>query len=265
MQRFPYKGQTVRRRYLSSFGLVETTFPPCADIKRHLHDYAYISFLLCGSYTERGIFQSYNCSAGSVIFHPAGEEHSDRFNRFGGRLLNLQLDPNWLARLAVSTCMDLRETTVLSPPCFRFGLELHAGFDSLPLERVDDLTIELISHVASVRQPRTPPKWFRDSLEIVETSVQNCQSLSLREIARRCEIHPVHLSRCYRKFVGINFSRYVIQRRIKKAFQILLETDMAIVDVAFDCGFADHAHFCRTFRSAIGFTPTEFRARLNRA
>ena len=264
MQGFPYKGRIVRQRSLSSFGLVETTFAPCADITKHFHDHAYISFLLRGSYSERGLLQLYNCSAGAVIFHPAGDEHSNQFDTSGGRLLNLQLDSSWLEHLAVSGRLDLREARVLSSSFLRLGLELHAGFDSLSLERVDDLAIELISAVASERQLPTPPNWFKDSLRIVETSVHNGQSLSLRETARCCEIHPVHLSRCYRKFIGTTFSRYVIQQRIKKAFQILVETDSAIVDVALHCGFADHAHFCRAFRSAVGLTPTEFRSRLAR-
>lgn len=262
--RFPYKGRTVRQRVLSSFSLVETAFPASADITTHLHDHAYISFLLRGSYTEHGMLQSYDCSAGAVLFHPAGDEHSDKFGRFGGHVLNLQLDRNWLARLTADWCADLGTARILGSAWFRPGLALCAGFNSLSAERVDDLAIELISTGCSERQPPTPPRWFRDSLRLIEASVHDGSSLSLRETARYCDIHPVHLSRCYSKFTGIGFSRYVIQLRIQKAFQALLDTDTPIVDVAFNCGFADHAHFCRAFRSAVGLTPTAFRARLAR-
>ena len=263
MQRLPYKGKIVRRRSLSSFGLVEAAFPAGVGVEKHLHLYPYISFLLRGSYSERGVSQSYNCSVGSVIFHPAGDEHSDQFDRFGGHLLNLQLDSDWLAGLP-GFSRKVREATVLSPSCFRLGLELQAGFDSLSPESVDGIAIELICSAASLQQLPVPPKWLKDSLRIIETSVRNGQSPSLRETARRCEVHPVHLSRCYSKFMGMTFSRYVNQQCIKQASRALLETDRAIVEIALDCGFADHAHLCRTFKSAIGLTPTEFRARFAR-
>ena len=255
-----YQGRVVRERSLPSFALVETTFSAHANISKHSHDHAYVSFVLRGSYVEQVDSRTYACGPGSVIFHPAGEEHADRFDGLGARLLNLQLDRGWLERLA-DPSIKLDSPAMLQASSFRPGLHLYSSFDSMSWPDLDDLAIELMGDVGSMQRLSSPPRWFRRSLEAVDDGVHEGRAVNLRETARECGVHPVHLSRCARKFLGTHFSSYVRQRRIEKALRMLLETRAPVVDVALSCGFADHAHFSRTFRTTLGLTPSEFRER----
>jgi AraC family transcriptional regulator len=84
---------------------------------------------------------------------------------------------------------------------------------------------------------------------------------SLTSVAREFGVHPVHLARSFRRFLGCTFSDYVAKLRIRRALELLLIENQAIVDVANACGFADHAHLSRTFKKVTGLTPRAFRLR----
>jgi len=58
---------------------------------------------------------------------------------------------------------------------------------------------------------------------------------------------------------GTSPYRYSLMRRLDFA-RDRLGSQCRLVDVALDAGFADQAHFSRTFRAAFGLTPAEYRA-----
>jgi acetamidase/formamidase/AraC-like DNA-binding protein len=62
--------------------------------------------------------------------------------------------------------------------------------------------------------------------------------------------------------VGDNFSHYVRERRLQRAWADLsnpVEAHHAISEIAYRCGFVDSAHFSRSFRQRFGTSPREFR------
>jgi acetamidase/formamidase/AraC-like DNA-binding protein len=62
--------------------------------------------------------------------------------------------------------------------------------------------------------------------------------------------------------VGDNFSHYIRERRLQRAFADLsnpLEAHRSISEIAYRTGFADSAHFSRSFRQRFGTSPREFR------
>ncbi|MGJ4943042.1 acetamidase/formamidase family protein [Bradyrhizobium sp. HKCCYLS1011] len=61
---------------------------------------------------------------------------------------------------------------------------------------------------------------------------------------------------------GDNFSHYVRERRLQRALADLsnpTEAHHSISEIAYRCGFADSAHFSRSFRQRFGLSPREFR------
>ncbi|MBP9119084.1 MAG: helix-turn-helix domain-containing protein, partial [Methyloversatilis sp.] len=53
---------------------------------------------------------------------------------------------------------------------------------------------------------------------------------------------------------------FVIDRRVKRAQQLLTIGDLAVKEVAASCGFADQAHMTRVLRARLGLTPAKLRA-----
>jgi len=82
---------------------------------------------------------------------------------------------------------------------------------------------------------------------------------SLAELAAVGDVHPVHLSREFRKRYGITIGEYIRKRRIEHASGLLLKSGMAMADIADTCGFSDQSHFCALFKKYSGMTPAKFR------
>ena len=81
----------------------------------------------------------------------------------------------------------------------------------------------------------------------------------LAEVAEVAGVHPMHLARLFRERYGYSMGEFVRRRRIAWACGQLTSSDRTISAIALDAGFADQAHFTRTFRRVTGCTPSWYR------
>jgi AraC family transcriptional regulator len=68
-----------------------------------------------------------------------------------------------------------------------------------------------------------------------------------------------YFSGAFRASTGSPPYRYLIERRLQAAKELLLTTDRSVFDIAFDVGFSSHSHFTFHFRKIVGMTPSQFR------
>lgn len=67
------------------------------------------------------------------------------------------------------------------------------------------------------------------------------------------------LSALFAATEGITLEHYVIQRRIEKAKQCLLQTDLSFTEVAFQLGYSSVHHFSNQFKQVTGLTPSAYK------
>ena len=53
--------------------------------------------------------------------------------------------------------------------------------------------------------------------------------------------------------------QYLVRARLRRAARALADSDRAITEVAYDCGFGDLSNFVRSFHRAAGVSPRGFR------
>jgi AraC family transcriptional regulator len=82
---------------------------------------------------------------------------------------------------------------------------------------------------------------------------------SLAEVARIAGVHPIHLAKLFRKRFGYSMGEYLRRQRIAWACEQLARDTGTISAIAVRAGFADHAHFTRTFRRVTGCSPRWYR------
>ena len=58
---------------------------------------------------------------------------------------------------------------------------------------------------------------------------------------------------------GTTFSNFVIQTRIEKSKQLLLNSGIALADVACMVGFVDQSYYTKCFRRLVGVSPGKYR------
>jgi AraC family transcriptional regulator len=142
------------------------------------------------------------------------------------------------------------------------GLRLYRSFagetlGGLELEELCGDMLERVS-VSNLREEKSRPAWLNRALEFLRESYR--ESLTLEEIATQVGVHPIHLSRVFRKHYGCTMSEFMNRLRVQFVCRMLSHewTDLAVV--ASDAGFADQSHLGRIFKSCTGQTPGQFRS-----
>ncbi|MNH78922.1 HTH-type transcriptional regulator YesS [compost metagenome] len=99
---------------------------------------------------------------------------------------------------------------------------------------------------------------------VIETCVHYLQmhymeDLSLERVANHLFFSPNYLSLLFKNHLGMTFSKYLTDLRIKKGIELLENSSMKVYEVATKVGFKDDKYFYRVFKSRFGVTPDEYR------
>ena len=106
----------------------------------------------------------------------------------------------------------------------------------------------------------------QDLMERLTGYIQDhlCGPLSLDALSRRFFVSKYHLSRLFRQRMGTSLYRYIIQRRLILAKQLLMKP-LPATEAYRQSGFGDYANFYRAFRAEYGLSPRQFQQEWRRA
>lgn len=85
------------------------------------------------------------------------------------------------------------------------------------------------------------------------------QKLTLDRLAKELGFSKFYISRLFKSKIGYQFNEYVNNLRINLAQSLLTETDLSVLNIAYECGFDSQRSFNRAFFNLLSQTPTEFR------
>lgn len=85
------------------------------------------------------------------------------------------------------------------------------------------------------------------------------EKLSLEEVAGVVNLNPVYFCSLFKKSTGKNYTEYLTEFKIRKAKEMLKNTDANINEIAEKLGFADSRYFSKLFKKEVGVKPTDFR------
>lgn len=88
------------------------------------------------------------------------------------------------------------------------------------------------------------------------------EKLSLQEVADRCYISQWHLSKQLNRCAGKSFYDILNSVRIEEACKLLADPSLKIGEISELVGYADVAHFARTFKKIEGVSANEYRNKL---
>lgn len=98
---------------------------------------------------------------------------------------------------------------------------------------------------------------LRRAVDYIEAHLD--RELTLAELAGVACLSPFHFSRCFKRAFGVGPHRYLTQRRVERAKEMVLRSGQSLAAVAQAVGFADQSHFTAAFRRETGTTPGRFR------
>jgi len=90
-------------------------------------------------------------------------------------------------------------------------------------------------------------------IQIMEQNIEEPISPSI--LAKDVGMSTRQLERLFRRYLNRSPKRYYMELRLQKARNLLMQTDMSVINVALACGFASPSHFSKCYRAHYDTTP----------
>ena len=250
------------------------------NISLHHHDFFEVYFFLDGQVYYQIEGRNYHLSPGDILLvnhkelHQALIENSDHYYE---RYV-LWINKEYLKSLStketdLTRCfLDSRKKTLL-----RTSLENQQlvrsildklrqldrykgiGQDLLPSIYMGELMVALNQmsfRKEEILEPHVKKNQLIESL-LAYISEHLEEELTIDDLADAFYISKYHLSREFKKYTGTTLYRYVVQKRLILAKDLILEGH-PITTVFSRCGFGDYSNFFRAFKNEYAMTPKEF-------
>ena len=245
----------------------------------HHHDHYEVFLIWSGSLHYRVEGRSYHMTNGDILLIPPGDRHQPETEQGTCERVVLWIDRDCFRRFPTfgfdpTGCFDSGGC------CLRFDDEITMRIGEL-LERChrergsEDLGSSIMAETAMLqalvlinRLHRKATQGERRTrsgslvggvLEYINSHFS--EELTLDSLAGRFFISKYHLSREFGRIVGIPVHRYITQKRLVVAKQMLSEGLPSSV-VYHHCGFGDYSNFYRAFRGEYGVSPKTYAASL---
>ena len=204
-------------------------------IPRHRHAQAYGALIVAGGYEESGSFGRFRVRPGDVLLHRAFDSHLDHFGPRGARILSLPL-----------------QAAALSQGFGRIG-------DPDEVVRLSEG--DLLAAAASLAQQLTPCEVpAADWPDMLAADLIRDPTLQLREWAQRHGLAQETLARGFRRVFGMTPAAFRAEARAQVAWRGIARTDLPMVQIAAEAGFADQSHMTRAIVELTGSSPGRWRA-----
>jgi len=244
----------VCRADFGQYFIRELVYPGGRRMPRHAHGYSNLTVVVSGEIeetTDDGEHRGRSCS---VLLKPAGTMHSNAIpGRQGTRTVSIELKPssplaNGLRKWEWIETADTARAALAFYFAFRSGKDVEAAAMAL-------LAVATANAATGTQQV---PAWLATVKQILDARFD--EPIRFEDVAAEVGLHPVYLSRAFRKYQGVAMGEYVRGLRLRHARHLLSATERPLAAISAEAGFADASHLCRVFAEAHAVTPKAYRA-----
>ncbi|HSP15037.1 MAG TPA: AraC family transcriptional regulator [Thermoanaerobaculia bacterium] len=237
----------------ADFIVRERVYSAGTRLPRHSHEYSNVSIVTGGEIAEAAEGGEHEGRCCSVVMKPARSEHENRVGRNGARTLTI----------------EVRTTSALAPeiaartwtwfehaPITRAGLALRCAVENGC--GTEGCAVALLNLVLSASgADHGAPPWIADVERML--AQRFAESVRFDGIARNLGVHPVYLSRAFRRHAGVSMTEYVRTLRLRHARHLFTTSRRSIAAIAAESGFTDASHLSHVFSELLGMTPRAYR------
>ena len=235
------------------------------NTRSHYHENCELYFLEKGTCNYLVDNRYYMLREGDLIFIPENRIHQTNYNKepHSRKLVNCSTEyiPTDVLNAIESEVLIFRNPITVR--------EISEIFDLVEKEYLtqDEYSDKMIrNHICRLfylvaRHKRENTVSFSEN-KTVETVVEYIRKnymheISLSEISAQNAVSAEHLSRIFKKEIGVGFNEYINNVRLQRAeFMLKNEDGKSISEIAFACGFNDSNYFSYRFKKAYGVSPT---------
>ena len=117
---------------------------------------------------------------------------------------------------------------------------------------------ELYSHKINARNASIDDEIIVNITQYICDNINN--QISLNSVSDNFNISPSHLSKIFKSGTGINFSDFVIDKKLEQAAKLLISCKkMSVAEIAETLGYFNPSYFTKLFKEKFGMTPVQLR------
>jgi AraC family transcriptional regulator len=205
----------------------------------------------------------YHRLAGNIVYYPANEPHHNLKTLAGSKNINFEFEPSFFRQNELSE--SAIETAAGKTPVAKFLLlkvykEMLSG-DPCSGESIRLQLLHLLQgpeHVYKKRSRNKPhPEWITKVRDYLQARWN--EPVTLQELSLAAAVHPTTISKHFPRYFSCTLGEYLRRLKIERALKLVKSSKLSLMEIAFECGFADQSHFIRVFKGLTGFIPNDFR------
>ena len=254
----------------------------------HIHHFIELVYILKGRTVQTIDGVAYPVSRGNLLLINQSQQHS-MVCQPGTSYINILMKPqiiseglghtdNAFSLLALKDFSEFKHTVDKSNCCVRFEgnerdrlemllqwllqeqRESHGGGTLMLRSGLNMLLIQVFRKMAL---PMHNSNSGIDHALLAYLREHCDRRISLEEVAEKCGYDPSYFSRLFKRSTGRNFTAYITDCRMEKAWRLLEDTQRPVDSVITACGFSDRTKFFRHFSARTGMTPLQYRKSKN--
>ncbi len=255
------------------------------EVALHHHDFYEVYFFLSGNVQYNIESRSYLLTPGDVLLISPMELHQPMFgpeHREYERIV-LWIDKQFLEGFSLpgqsfTACFDTdspSHTNLLRPEGvqrqFLMFLLEQLLLESASKEPYQDIcALSYLAQVLVLLNRLSLQQRREEAVTPQDSTVYNVlgyinehynENMTLDDLANKFFVSKYHLSREFQRLVGTSVHRYIVQKRLVMAKQ-MLSAGRPSSEVYQNCGFGDYSNFYRAFKAEYQISPKEFVLRL---
>lgn len=244
----------------------------------HTHEFYEFFIITEGKIVHKANHSNQVLQDGSLVFmRPHDVHYYEKYRDFDCKWINVTLSSEAFHNLQKYLGYDFPWNTLLNP-AVPPSLLLSKTEKRLLVQRLDELNFLPISrkhmirasfrallvdiftryfNTAAAEKSEKIPTWLRDLCELMAKKENFSRGLeAMKHLSGKTH---EHLCRLFRQHYTCTPTEYVNSLKLNYAANMLINSDMDILDISLDSGFDNLSHFYHVFKKEFSNSPSEFR------
>ncbi|MFB6453832.1 helix-turn-helix domain-containing protein [Chitinophaga sp. Hz27] len=253
-----YVGEPVRQQLFDGIIASENFYEAGTVSDWHFHENPHFSHILNGGSKEMRSKGPDLQRPGSSLYYYPGIAHQNIDYLAGTRIFNLEFTREFFTKYNINIPEEswmFSDDAQWNRPLLVTIMAEHYLSDTIGSSlSIHQLCLDLLSTVGA--QQDMNPAWTKKVKEAMYDNWNN--PLCLADLAAAVDLHPVTISRYFPRYFGCTLGEYLRKIKIEKALSMIRSQKQTLTEIAYDCGFADQAHFIKTCKRLTGITPKQY-------
>lgn len=244
-------------------------FSPCEKYGPHSHHRLEINYVKRGTCLLRLNDRTVTFRKDDLMVIPSGLAHTFEAEIRGTRLIQLEFMPELFSDImrdsgnsmefmgASRKLLVIRSNVRIRSLLQMIIWELRhqeSGFKQIVMSGYMQLLILLMREIRSDNAYAAYPPVLARILDMID-SANHC-NITIAEITAEKNISTRYLRKLFATHIGISPAHYIVGKRIEHVKNLLVNTDMALKEIGFQCGFSSERHLHACSVRVMGYPPS---------